>query len=108
MQKMAFISLITLVGFVIPGHALIITKKNMELRPVASLDVRKNIFWLEIMYPKVRSSFAIKNGHNFSDKLQAAISGNPYQSYFDRNPSAQTELKIDLESFNVEYVLKVQ
>jgi hypothetical protein len=45
---------------------------------------------------------------NSSTTKQAFLQPNPYQSYFDQNPSAKTELKIDLDNFDMEYVLKVQ
>jgi hypothetical protein len=38
----------------------------------------------------------------------AFLPSNPYQSYFDQFPLARTELKIDLDNFDMEYVLKVQ
>ncbi len=64
----------------------------------------KTALGLQAAFPLAKASMAKKASTN----QQAFLPTNPYQSYFDQNPYAKTELKIDLDNFEMEYVLKVQ
>src|ERR1041385_5096175 len=88
---------------------------SMTLPALASLGsshshIKQNGVALSTVGKSLESTFGIQQTlrstkesfrDNSSKTKQAFLQPNPYQSYFDQNPSAKTELKIDLDNFDM-------
>lgn len=77
--------------------------KNQDSLPTVGVNL-KTALGMQAALPMAKASLAKKA----SLDQQAFLSNNPYQGYFDQNPYAKTEFKIDLDNFEMEYVLKVR
>lgn len=104
MKKLLLI--VTLVGATtLPSWASYGNAEN-NVKPASSFSTLGKSIENSLAIQQALRSQSTKTAESKSE--QAFLPVNPYQSYFDQNPLAHTELKIDLDNFDMEYVLKVQ